>query len=77
MLSATLREGLSEYGIGEKLRALRLRKKLGLVELGGHTDSVGGPKTESGPHATSAHSMMVLIAPLIATSTPSHRRDGR
>src|SRR6476620_11455051 len=37
MLSATLREGLTEYGIGEKLRALRLRKKMGLVELGGHT----------------------------------------
>src|SRR5690349_12190 len=37
MLSATLREGLTEYAIGEKLRALRLRKKMGLVELGGHT----------------------------------------
>jgi transcriptional regulator with XRE-family HTH domain len=37
MLSATLREGLTEYAIGEKLRTLRLRKKLGLVELGAHT----------------------------------------
>jgi transcriptional regulator with XRE-family HTH domain len=37
MLSATLREGLTEYAIGEKLRALRLRKKMGLVELGAHT----------------------------------------
>jgi transcriptional regulator with XRE-family HTH domain len=37
MLSATLREGLTEYAIGEQLRALRLRKKMGLVELGAHT----------------------------------------
>src|SRR3954467_1279402 len=37
MLSATLREGLSAYGIGEKIRALRLKKKMGLVELGRHT----------------------------------------
>src|SRR5689334_16220195 len=37
MLSSTLQEGLERYGIGEKLRALRLKKKMGLVELGGHT----------------------------------------
>lgn len=37
MLSTTLEEGLSRYGIGGKLRALRLRKKMGLVELGKHT----------------------------------------
>ncbi len=37
MLSATLNTGLSEYGIGAKIRALRLRKKMGLVELGTHT----------------------------------------
>ncbi len=37
MLSATLQRGLSEYAIGEKLRALRLKKKMGLVELGRHT----------------------------------------
>lgn len=37
MLSATLRTGLTEYGIGERLRALRLKKKMGLVELGRHT----------------------------------------
>jgi len=37
MLSDTLERGLREYGIGEKVRALRLRKKLGLVELGQHT----------------------------------------
>jgi transcriptional regulator with XRE-family HTH domain len=36
MLSATLQEGLSDYGIGEKIRGLRLNKKLGLVELGKH-----------------------------------------
>jgi transcriptional regulator with XRE-family HTH domain len=37
MLSKTLQDGLSDYGIGDKLRALRLRKKMGLVELGLHT----------------------------------------
>ena len=37
MLSATLRTGLSDYEIGRKIRALRLKKKMGLVELGRHT----------------------------------------
>jgi transcriptional regulator with XRE-family HTH domain len=37
MLSKTLEDGLSKYSVGEKLRALRLRKKMGLVELGKHT----------------------------------------
>lgn len=37
MLSDTLVEGLSRYGVGEKLRTLRLKKKLGLVELGEHS----------------------------------------
>lgn len=37
MLSATLQQGLDQYGIGAKLRALRLRKKMGLVELGRHS----------------------------------------
>jgi len=36
MLSDTLAAGLKAYGIGEKLRALRLKKKMGLVELGQH-----------------------------------------
>lgn len=36
-LSPTLDQGLRAYGIGPKLRALRLRKKMGLVELGRHT----------------------------------------
>jgi transcriptional regulator with XRE-family HTH domain len=35
--STTVVEGLSRYSIGEKLRALRLRKSMGLVELGKHT----------------------------------------
>jgi len=35
--SATVQDGLGAYGIGEKLRALRLKKKMGLVELGRHT----------------------------------------
>ncbi len=37
MLSATLQKGLGEYGIGATVRALRLEKKIGLVELGKHT----------------------------------------
>lgn len=37
MLSTTLRDGLDRYAIGAKMRALRLRKKMGLVELGQHT----------------------------------------
>jgi transcriptional regulator with XRE-family HTH domain len=37
MLSATLSDGLNAYGIGDKVRALRLKKKMGLVELGQHT----------------------------------------
>jgi transcriptional regulator with XRE-family HTH domain len=37
MLSPTLREGLKSYTIGPRIRALRLRKKMGLVELGKHT----------------------------------------
>jgi len=37
MLSETLAAGLRRYAIGEKLRALRLKKKMGLVELGRHT----------------------------------------
>jgi transcriptional regulator with XRE-family HTH domain len=37
MLSSTLQDGLKDYGIGDKIRALRLKKKMGLVELGQHT----------------------------------------
>ena len=37
MLSELLAKGLSDYAIGAKLRALRLKKKMGLVELGRHT----------------------------------------
>jgi len=37
MLSDTLTTGLQAYGIGERMRALRLRKKMGLVQLGQHT----------------------------------------
>ncbi len=35
--SKTITEGLSRYGIGAKLRRLRLRKSMGLVELSRHT----------------------------------------
>jgi transcriptional regulator with XRE-family HTH domain len=37
MLSETLTTALEGYAIGPKLRRLRLRKKLGLVQLGEHT----------------------------------------
>ncbi len=37
MLSTTLEKGLRAYRIGDKLRTLRLSKKMGLVELGRHT----------------------------------------
>jgi transcriptional regulator with XRE-family HTH domain len=37
MLSETLQEGLNDYAIGPKIRSLRLKKKIGLVELGQHT----------------------------------------
>ena len=37
MLSDTLAKEIRQYAIGEKLHALRLRKKMGLVELGKHT----------------------------------------
>jgi transcriptional regulator with XRE-family HTH domain len=37
VLSPTLAEGLGRYGIGESIRALRLSKKMGLVELGRHS----------------------------------------
>ena len=37
MLSQTLTSGLESYQIGQKLRALRLNKALGLAQLGEHT----------------------------------------
>jgi transcriptional regulator with XRE-family HTH domain len=37
MESKTITEGLNKYGIGAKLRRLRLRKSMGLLELGKHT----------------------------------------
>ena len=37
MLSQTLTDALEAYAIGPKIRRLRLRKKLGLVQLGEHT----------------------------------------
>jgi transcriptional regulator with XRE-family HTH domain len=37
MVSDTLKKELDQYGIGQRLRSLRLRKKLGLVDLGRHT----------------------------------------
>jgi transcriptional regulator with XRE-family HTH domain len=37
MLSKTLQDGLNDYRIGTKVHALRLKKKIGLVDLGKHT----------------------------------------
>jgi transcriptional regulator with XRE-family HTH domain len=37
MLSKTLQDGLNDYAIGARIRALRLKKKIGLVDLGKHT----------------------------------------
>ncbi len=37
MASETITTGLKKYGIGNKLRALRLRKSMGLLELSKHT----------------------------------------
>lgn len=37
MVTDTIREGLKPYTIGEKIRAMRLKKSMGLVELGQHT----------------------------------------
>ncbi len=37
MLSATLKSSLDDYEIGAKIRTLRLKKKMGLVDLGKHS----------------------------------------
>lgn len=37
MLSDTLDKGLRRYAIGDKLKSLRLRKQMGLVQLAAHT----------------------------------------
>lgn len=37
MINKTIVEGLKPYGLGEKLRTLRLKKSMGLVELSRHT----------------------------------------
>jgi transcriptional regulator with XRE-family HTH domain len=42
MLSETLAAGLESYEIGPKIRALRLKKNLGLVQLGEHTGLSSG-----------------------------------
>ncbi len=36
-LTQTLQNGLDRYGIGPKVRELRMRKRMGLVELGAHS----------------------------------------
>jgi transcriptional regulator with XRE-family HTH domain len=41
-LAEAISNGLEHYSIGEKLRTLRLRKSMGLVELGNHTGLSAG-----------------------------------
>ncbi len=41
-MTDTISEGLGRYSIGEKLRSMRLRKNMGLVELGRHTGLSAG-----------------------------------
>lgn len=41
-INDTISDGLRRYSIGEKLRDLRLRKSMGLVELGKHTGLSAG-----------------------------------
>lgn len=41
-MTETISEGLERYSIGEKLRTQRLRKSMGLVELGRHTGLSAG-----------------------------------
>ena len=41
-MNETISTGLGRYSIGEKLRTLRLRKSMGLVELGKHTGLSAG-----------------------------------
>ena len=36
-ITDTISEGLGRYSIGEKLRSLRLHKRMALVEFGKHT----------------------------------------
>src|SRR6202795_2327300 len=36
-VTEAISDGLNRYSIGEKLRTMRLRKSMGLVELGKHT----------------------------------------
>ena len=41
-MADTISQGLGRYSIGEKLRTLRLRKSMGLVELSNHTGLSAG-----------------------------------
>ena len=42
MISDTLASRLQEYGIGPKIRALRLAKRMSLIELGKHSGLSSG-----------------------------------
>ena len=52
MVSKTIEENLRPYQIGPKLRALRLKKSMGLVELGKHTGLSPGTAFQAGARQT-------------------------
>src|SRR2546421_712436 len=64
-VNETISDGLGRYSIGEKLRTLRLRKSLGLVELGKHTglsadlQEIGAEKAK--PHSHSGVEFLFVI----------------
>src|ERR1700693_6357125 len=45
-MTDAISDGLGRYSIGEKLRSLRLRKSMGLVELGKHTALPAGLRSK-------------------------------
>ncbi len=59
-MTDAISEGLGRYSIGEKLRSLRLRKSMGLVELGKHTGLSAAllSKLERGKLFPSLHTLL-------------------
>ena len=89
MLSPTLREGLKAYAVGPKIRAIRLKKKMGLVELGRHTGLSPAMLSKSSGASSSRRcrrscasrscsaSGSISSSPAVATSRPSASCDTR
>ncbi len=59
-MTDTISEGLGRYSIGEKLRTMRLRKSMGLVELGKHTGLSAASVVEAGKGKVVSHSAHTL-----------------